>query len=56
MPSNRTGSGTALLLLAPSLTTLAVFAIALSALLQQSVLEFVPGSLRTGGFTTGNFR
>jgi putative spermidine/putrescine transport system permease protein len=49
-------SGTALLLLAPSLTTFAVFAVALGALLQQSVLEFVPGSLRTGGFTTGNFR
>jgi putative spermidine/putrescine transport system permease protein len=30
--------------------------VALGALLQQSVLEFVPGSLRTGGFTTGNFR
>ena len=43
-------------MLAPSLTTLAVFAIALSALLQQSVLEFVPGSLRTGGYTTANFR
>jgi putative spermidine/putrescine transport system permease protein len=49
-------SGPALLLLAPSLTTFAVFAVALGALLQQSVLEFVPGSLRTGGFTTGNFR
>jgi putative spermidine/putrescine transport system permease protein len=28
----------------------------LSALLQQSVLEFVPGSLRTGGYTAANFR
>ena len=52
----REGSGTALLLLAPSLTTLAVFAVALGCLLQQSVLEFIPGSLRTGGFTWGNFQ
>jgi putative spermidine/putrescine transport system permease protein len=30
--------------------------VALGALLQQSVLEFVPGSLRTGGYTAANFR
>ncbi len=47
---------TALLLLAPSLTALAVFAVALGALFQFSVLAFVPGSLRTGGFTLENFR
>jgi putative spermidine/putrescine transport system permease protein len=33
-----------------------MFAAALGALLQFSVLEFVPGSLRTGGFTLANFR
>lgn len=43
-------------LLAPSLATLAIFAIALGALFQFSVLEFIPGSLRTGGFTDRNFR
>lgn len=52
----RAGSRPALLLLAPSLTTFAIFAVALGALLQQSVFEFVPGSLRTGGVTTANFR
>jgi putative spermidine/putrescine transport system permease protein len=30
--------------------------VSLSALLQYSVLEFVPGSLRTGGLTLANFR
>jgi putative spermidine/putrescine transport system permease protein len=35
---------------------MAMFAAALGALLQFSVLEFVPGSLRTGGFTLANFR
>jgi putative spermidine/putrescine transport system permease protein len=43
-------------LLAPSLATLAIFAVALGALFQFSVLEFIPGSLRTGGFTDRNFR
>ena len=33
-----------------------LLAAALGALLQFSVLEFVPGSLRTGGFTDRNFR
>ena len=55
-PDRLKGSGTALLLLTPSLVTLGIFAVALGALLQQSVVEFVPGSLRTGGFTVGNFR
>ncbi|MGH7312534.1 MAG: ABC transporter permease, partial [Candidatus Rokuibacteriota bacterium] len=45
-----------LALLAPSLTVMAVFAVALGALLQFSVLEFIPGSLRTGGRTLDNFR
>ncbi len=43
-------------LLAPALTAMAIFALALGALLQFSVREFVPGSLRTGGFTTQNFQ
>jgi putative spermidine/putrescine transport system permease protein len=43
-------------LLAPALVTLAIFGVALGALLQFSVLEFVPGSLRTGGLTARNFR
>jgi putative spermidine/putrescine transport system permease protein len=43
------------LLLAPALTAMAILAVALGALLQYSVLEFVPGSLRTGGFTLANF-
>jgi putative spermidine/putrescine transport system permease protein len=42
-------------LLAPALAALAVFAIALGALFQWSLLEFIPGSLRTGGFTGRNF-
>lgn len=45
-----------LALLAPSLAVLAVLAIALGALFQLSVLEFIPGSLRTGGLTDKNFR
>ena len=43
------------LLLAPALVVIVVFAAALSALLRYSVLEFVPGSLRTGGLTLANF-
>ena len=45
-----------LALLAPSAAMLAVFAIALGALFQFSLLEFIPGSLRTGGLTDRNFR
>ena len=44
------------LLLAPAVGVVVVFAAALAALLQYSVLEFIPGSLRTGGFTLANFR
>lgn len=44
------------LLLAPAVGVVAVFALALAALLQYSVLEFIPGSLRTGGVTLANFR
>ena len=43
-------------LLAPALVMLAVLAIALGALLQFSVREFIPGSIQTGGFTDKNFR
>jgi putative spermidine/putrescine transport system permease protein len=43
------------LLLAPSLAAIALFAAGLGALFSLSVVEFVPGSLRTGGFTTANF-
>lgn len=43
-------------LLAPALAMLAVLAIALGALLQFSVREFIPGSIRTGGLTADNFR
>jgi putative spermidine/putrescine transport system permease protein len=35
---------------------MAILAASLGALFQYSVLEFVPGSLRTGGFTLANFR
>jgi putative spermidine/putrescine transport system permease protein len=35
---------------------LAIFAVALGALLQWSVVEFIPGSLKTGGLTGANFR
>jgi putative spermidine/putrescine transport system permease protein len=44
------------LLLAPSLVVIAVFAAALMALLRYSFLEFIPGSLQTGGLTADNFR
>ena len=44
------------LLLAPAVVVLAVFAAALAALFRWSVLEFVPGSLQTGGLTLANFR
>ena len=44
------------LLLAPSLVLIAVFAAALMGLLRYSVVEFVPGSLKTGGLTAENFR
>lgn len=44
------------LCLLPGLLAMAVFALALGALFQYSLLEFIPGSLRTGGVTTGNFR
>jgi putative spermidine/putrescine transport system permease protein len=43
-------------LLGPSLVAMAVLAAALGALLQFSVLEYVPGSLQTGGVTGKNFR
>ena len=43
------------LLLTPAVLVVAVFAVALSALLRYSVLEFVPGSLQTGGLTVANF-
>ena len=42
--------------LLPALAVLAVFAAALGALFRWSVLEFVPGSLQTGGLTLANFR
>jgi putative spermidine/putrescine transport system permease protein len=42
-------------LLAPALVVVAVFAAALGALFQWSVLAFVPGSLAPGGFTLANF-
>lgn len=43
------------LLLTPAVLVVAVFAAALSALLRYSVLEFVPGSLQSGGLTVANF-
>ena len=43
-------------LLLPAAAVLAVFAAALGALFRWSVLEFVPGSLQTGGLTLANFR
>ena len=42
-------------LLFPALAVLAVFAAALGALFRWSLLEFVPGSLQTGGLTLANF-
>jgi putative spermidine/putrescine transport system permease protein len=44
------------LLLAPSLLVLAIFAVALGALFQFSLVEFIPGSLQTGDVTSKNFR
>jgi putative spermidine/putrescine transport system permease protein len=44
------------LLLLPAVVVIGMFAVALGALFQYSVLEFVPGSLQTGGFTIENFR
>lgn len=44
------------LLLLPAVAVLAVFAAALAALFRWSLLEFVPGSLQTGGLTLANFR
>jgi putative spermidine/putrescine transport system permease protein len=44
------------LLLAPALTAMAILAVALGALFQFSLRQFVPGSLRTGGLTLDNFR
>lgn len=52
----RRSPGFGLALLSPALGTLAILAVALGALFQLSVLEFVPGSLRTGGLTGANFR
>jgi putative spermidine/putrescine transport system permease protein len=43
------------LLLAPALAAIGVFVVALGALLQWSLVEFIPGSLRTGGLTARNF-
>ena len=37
--------------LLPAVVVLAVFAAALAALFRWSVLEFIPGSLQTGGLT-----
>ena len=42
-------------LLLPAVLVVAVFAAALSTLLRYSALEFVPGSLQTGGLTLANF-
>ena len=42
-------------LLTPAVLVVTVFAAALSALLRYSVLEFVPGSLQSGGLTVANF-
>ena len=44
------------LLLAPALLAMVVFAVALGALFQWSLVEFIPGSLKTGGLTDQNFR
>jgi putative spermidine/putrescine transport system permease protein len=44
------------LLLAPAVVVLAVFGAALAALFRWSLLEFIPGSLQTGGLTLANFR
>jgi len=55
-PTSSPSKARGLALLAPSLAALAVFAVALGALFQFSVVEFIPGSLKTGGFTEANFR
>jgi len=52
----RGGRALGLALLAPSLAAMALFAVALGALFQFSLLEFIPGSLRTGGLTGKNFQ
>jgi putative spermidine/putrescine transport system permease protein len=52
----RTGRWLGPLLLAPSLTAMAVLAVALGALFSFSIVQFIPGSLRTGGLTGANFR
>jgi putative spermidine/putrescine transport system permease protein len=44
------------LLLLPAVVVLAVFAAALASLFRWSLLEFIPGSLQTGGLTLANFR
>jgi putative spermidine/putrescine transport system permease protein len=44
------------LLLLPAVVVLAVFAAALGFLFRWSILEFIPGSLQTGGVTLANFR
>ncbi|HSL49352.1 MAG TPA: ABC transporter permease [Candidatus Deferrimicrobiaceae bacterium] len=44
------------LLLAPAVVVLVVFGAALAALFRWSLLEFIPGSLQTGGLTLANFR
>jgi putative spermidine/putrescine transport system permease protein len=44
------------LLLLPAVIVLAVFAAALGSLFRWSALEFIPGSLQTGGLTLANFR
>ena len=46
----------AFLLLSPSLLLLAIFAVALGALFQWSLVEYIPGSLQSGGLTSKNFR
>jgi putative spermidine/putrescine transport system permease protein len=50
------GGGPGVKLLLPAAAVLAVFAAALGALFRWSVLEFVPGSLQSGGLTLANFR
>jgi putative spermidine/putrescine transport system permease protein len=52
----RTGRWLGPLLLAPSLTAMAILAVALGALFSFSIVQFIPGSLRTGGLTGANFR
>ena len=54
--SPRRRAAVGLALLSPALTMLVILAVALGALFQFSLLEFIPGSLRTGGLTDRNFR